>query len=224
MPIKNLVDLNVPPPKLPDVARFIAAAESLTIENGVDTLNAQEVRALVSTQIKDLTEQRMDITRPMDEAKKRVMDLFRAPVETLERALRIFDRKILDWDEAQQAERDRLQRQADADAETERQRLLAISDKAAEKGQDRKAETFQDRAQAVVAPTIQTDAPRAAGTSIRKTWDFEVTDASKVTRPFCKPDEVKIGKTIRAMGKEAQELVGSGVRIFEQRSVSSRRS
>ena len=220
----NLVEMKIANPKLPDVGRYARAAEALTIESPADSISAQEVRASVNTQLKNLIEQRMEITRPMDAAKAKVMDLFRPITTALENAIKVFDRKIVAWDDAQEEIRKKRQRDEDAAAEAERVRLQAISDKAAEKGQEGKAERFQERAEAVVANVVPTEVARAGGVSIASRWSFEIIDPKKIEPLFLMPNEVAIGKVVRAMGKEAQAVVGAGVRIIEAKSVSSRRS
>ncbi len=198
------------------------AAESLTIEFPADSIAAQEVRASCNTQLKDLIEQRLEITRPMDEAKAKVMNLFRPITTALEAAIKIFDKKIVAWDDEQERLRQKAQRVEDDAARIERERLQEIADRAAEKGQEGKAERFQERAQSVVANVVPQTTVRAAGVSLAKRYTFEIIDPKKVL--IMTPDLVGIGKIVRAMGKEAQAIVGEGVRIIEEKSVSSRRS
>ena len=73
----NLIEMKIANPNLPDVARYVRAAESLTIEFPADSIAAQEVRASVNTQLKTLIDQRLEITRPMMSPSKEVHDLFR---------------------------------------------------------------------------------------------------------------------------------------------------
>lgn len=198
------------------------AAEALTIEFAADSIAAQEIRASVNKQLKDLNEQRLEITRPMDASKAKIMDLFKPVIATLERAIKIFDGKIIAWDNEQEELRKMEQRKVDAAAETERNRLQAISDAALAKGQEGKAEKFQERAMSIVAHVVPTEVARASGVSVAKRYTFEIIDSKKVL--IMTPDLIGIGKIVRAMGKEAQAIVGAGVRIIEEKSVSSRRS
>lgn len=220
----NLIEMKIANPNLPDVARYVRAAESLTIEFPADSIAAQEVRASVNTQLKTLIDQRLEITRPMDEAKKKVMDLFRPITTALENAIRVFDRKIIQWDNEQEEIRKKAQRDEEIAAQAERDRLQEISDRALAQGQDGKAEKFQERAQSIVANVIPTEVVRASGVSVASRWTFEIIDAKKIEPLFLAPDLVAIGKVVRAMGKEAQSVVGAGVRIIESKSVASRRS
>ena len=74
----------------------------------------------------------------------------------------------------------------------------------------------------VAAPVVQAEAPKVAGVSSRKAWKFEIVDASKVNPLFLMPDTVKIGRQVTALGRDAQDVVGEGVRIYEDTIVSSR--
>jgi hypothetical protein len=220
----NLVELSIPPPNLPNVERFLRAADALTIESGQDSKDAQEIRASINTQIKDLNDQRMEITRPMDAAKAKIVALFAAPIATLSRALGIFDGKIIEWDNEQERIAAEQQRKLDAQAAAERERLQKIADAAAAKGQHGKAEQFQERAQAVVPQVVQPEAPRAAGVAMPKRWVYKITDARKINAAFLCPDDTKIGKTVRAMGADAAQLIGEGIEIWQEKTLASRRS
>jgi hypothetical protein len=225
--LPNVVDLKIQAPTLPtpgEFAQLLRIAESAVIENAQDSVDLQSQRAKWNADMKATVEERLEITRKIDAAKKAIMDLYEPKRSTLEKCIAIFDRKIIEWDDKQEEIRRDAQRKADRDAQIERDRLQAIADKAAAKGQDDKAAQFQERAQTVVAPVIQAQTGAAAGVSLPKRWTFEITNAKRVNADYQRPDEVKIGKTVRALGLEAADLVGPGVRIFAEKSVASRRS
>jgi len=104
------------------------------------------------------------------------------------------------------------QRQRDADAEAAR--LTA----------EAKAEKFEERAAAVVAPVAQAETPKVKGISTRKVWRFEIIDPEAINPAFMLPDEKKIGATVKAMGKDAGRVVGAGVRIYSEEIMASARA
>lgn len=104
------------------------------------------------------------------------------------------------------------QRQRDADAEAAR--LTA----------EAKAEKFDERAAAVVASVAQAETPKVKGISTRKVWKFDVKVPSDVKPAFLMPDEQKIAKVVKAMGLEAQDLVGPGVYIYSEEIMASARA
>lgn len=224
MPTTSPIQLSIPSPELPDASRFERAAAACVIERAEDSLDAQKVRASINAQLKDHNEQRLAITRKIDATKTAVMELFRPTKEILERALRILDEKIIDWDNAQEKIRREEQRKLDDKAASERERLQKIADAAAAKGQETKAATFEERAQNTVAPIVQSEAPRAAGVAMVKRWAFTITDPAKINRAYLHPDEVKIGKTVRALGLEAREIIGDGIDVRQEKSLNSGRA
>lgn len=82
-------------------------------------------------------------------------------------------------------------------------------------------ERLTDKVDSVIAPIIQREAPRVVGLSNRKVWKFQITDPSKVNRPFTCPDLEKIGTHVTALGPDAQSAVGDGVRIYEDAIIAS---
>lgn len=116
----------------------------------------------IKARIKALTDERMAMTRPLDESKKRIMDLFRRPLELLEQAEGCYKRAIGDW---QAKERARLEAERKAQEEAARKarealeaqqreeqaRLQAEADEAAQKAREAAAAGDDDAAAAAAA-------------------------------------------------------------------------
>lgn len=127
----NLVELAIPTPdgvKVSDSMGIETYAQAFTITCPSDSVKAQEARARVNTRIKDLTTARMEQTRLLDAAKTGLIAWWGRLINPLENAKKIFDAKILAYDDAQEAIRKEAQRKADEIAETERKRLKAEAD------------------------------------------------------------------------------------------------
>src|SRR5574337_337070 len=88
----------------------------------------------VKTLAKDLDTQRRDITRPLDLAKSRVMELFRRPTEYLERAERAIKKACLAWDDEQERIRREAHAEATRKADEERKRLEAAAAEQRQRG------------------------------------------------------------------------------------------
>lgn len=84
-----------------------------------------------------------------------------------------------------------------------------------------KAEQREATAASVVAPIIQTEAPKVAGIARRMVWKHRVVDESKVARAFLVLDEKKIGATVRAMGKDAVATIG-GIEVWQENDISGK--
>ena len=76
----------------------------------------------------------------------------------------------------------------------------------------------------VLAPVIPiAEAPKAKGIAARKTFRFEIVDASRLRPEFLIPDERKIADLVRKMGKESEAIVGKGaINVREETVIASR--
>lgn len=190
-------------------------------------VNDQDSSEFAQTQLTEwkkerrrLSEQRLDITRDLDNAKKKIIALYQ-PVDTLlDRLIQDGDRKIIAYDEKVRAEAKEKQRKLDEEAEQLRQRDLKLAQKAEARGDEGKAEEFRDRAETRVAPVVQVQSAPLAGRSFTETWDYEMLDESKLAREFLMPDHNKIGRTVRSLHKDAEGHIGPGsIKITSNRSV-----
>lgn len=166
---KNLVQLSIPTPAgdaANEAMTAVTYAESFTIADASDSAKAQEARAKINTKIKALNDARLALTRPIDVAKKTIMDFFAGPVAQFERAKVALDRKIIAYDNAQEELRRAEQRRLDAIAETERRRLQAIADEDRRKS-EAKAEQLRKDAEAAIAAGRADDAARLAARAVR---------------------------------------------------------
>lgn len=73
-------------------------------------------------------------------------------------------------------------------------------------------------------PPLTVRTPKADGTSVRMLKKYRLLDPSKLSRDFLIPDDDKIGKLVRAVGKDAEEMVGKGaIQYYEEPSIASRK-
>lgn len=157
--------------KLADNATEIA--ESLVVDSPeMYQLAAGELQAIVAKK-KKIEDLRLSITRPMDEAKKRVMDLFRGPIAALERAQDKIEGAMLAFKRAEDhrvaAERAEAERKAREEREeAERARKLA----------EQEAERALQEAAAAAA---QGDIATAAAAELRASQASEAAVAAEVT-------------------------------------------
>jgi hypothetical protein len=119
---------------------------------------------------------------------------------------------IAAWDLEQQRIREKAQREAQAALDKQHAQDIERTAKQLEKkGEPAQAEQVRQskaytRPMAYVPPTAKLE-----GTSIVQEYDFEIINADAVPRHFCVPDESKIKKQIKVLGKDT---VIAGVRIF----------
>jgi hypothetical protein len=123
-------------------------------------------------------------------------------------------------EEEQRIERENRER-ADREAKQEAERL-AIEDAI-----QLEAEGKQEEAEAVLAapmpvparyiptPPIAAQVAKTAGVSSSTVVKFEIVDASKVPDTYKTIDMVAIGKVVKALGLRAQDILGPGVRVYD---------
>lgn len=204
---------------------------------------ATELAGIVARK-KAITEKRMDITRPLDAAKRAVMDFFAAPLDLLEQAERALKGGMVTYE---RKERERIaaeQRAADQraaeeraaaeqrarDAEAAARAAHADGDEDAAAEAIARANEAREQAElAMVAPPLPAvAAPKAAGASFRGTWKGRVTDKAKLiaaaaSRPELQGllaiDTIALNGMARAVKDSATV---PGVEFYEERGVATR--
>ena len=270
---------------LRDIDALVARAQLVNVENAEQYVDGVNLCRQIAAALQSQEAERLAITRPMDAAKQKVMDLFRrasAPLEAVDKVIRgklkaydaeqerIAAEKRAEAERKAEAERQAAARkareeqeradarareerekaeQAKREAEAAREREQAAkaagdaaaaaaarqeaakasaaavraeirADDVAAKGQAR-VERIQAHAESIVAPVILDEKPKAEGASRRGTWKYRVVDESKVDRKFLMLDESKIAKQCKALGKDAEEIVG-GIAVYWEADLSIR--
>lgn len=169
---------------------------------------ASELKA-IKAKAKQLEDQRKSLTAPTDELKKRIMDLFRGPLDMLAQAESSIKRSMIAYDQ----EQERIRREEEARIreaqrkEQERLRKLAEENarkaaEARESGNEAKAVQYEARAEeqitrAETTPTavVLADArPKVAGISTIEIWHARVTDPAQIPREYMIPNLDMLGR------------------------------
>lgn len=98
----------------------------------------------IATKAKEIEETRLSLTRPLDESKRRIMDLFRGPLDRLNQAQEVLRKSMLVWKQAEDARIAREREEAERAAEAERVRLE--QERAAAEAAEREARARADAA------------------------------------------------------------------------------
>ena len=133
----------------------------------------------------------------------------------------IYKRQILAFQQEQERKARAAQARLEEQARKERERLEARAERAAQSGKQEKAEQLREQAATVVAPVVSIDTPRVAGISTRESWDYEITDESKLPREYLMADHKKIASIVRSF-KTATNI--PGVRVFQKQTLASKAS
>ena len=208
-----------------DVA-FLCDTSSIKITSQLEYETAADVLKKIKSRYKEIEGQRKEITAPLDNAKKAVMDLFRNPLELLEKAEKTVKGLMIGYTEEQERkareEQRKLEELARKKAEDERKKLEAQKARAKASGKEEKAETIQEKNEniqpvfvPVIAPVIET--PK--GVSYREKWTAKVIDENLIPREYLIVNQ-------SALDKVAQATKGSikiaGVEFVSEKILASR--
>lgn len=178
----------------------------------------------VKAKSQELDSRRKLITRPLDQAKKAVMDLFRDPIDLLAKAESNLKRSMLAYTQEQERKRQEAERKAQEAArkeeEAKRRKLEARADKAEAKGDTEKAESLREQAEEVHVPRpiVVPQVNRVAGISERKVWKYRIIDVNKIPREYMIPNEKAIGALARQTNGS---IVIPGVEFYTEQTIAA---
>lgn len=217
-------------------------AEGFVIDSPDMAQIAADERNKIKAKAKALEEDRMKLTRPLDESKAAIIAKYRPHIEGLNEAVRILDTAIIGWSAEQERVRKLEQQRLEDEARTAREAAereaaarQAEADAAAKAGAaveqveqlQQAAATAAVVAQTVIAPAaLRTDKP--AGVSVAGSLDFEEENKGMFVRYALDKgllnliviDSVATRNYVRALGERA---VVPGLKIVRKGSVRSTR-
>lgn len=161
---------------------YVTVADGLQITTHGQYQDAGGVLKQIKAKAKELTDTRLSITRPMDEAKKKVMAFFKTPLDFLTSAEGIIKPRMISFNEAEEKKRRADEEKVRKEAEKEAAYQAKLAEKRAQTqekyGKTEEAEAIREEVAAapVVVPIPSRERPKAAGVAMRTTWSAEVTD------------------------------------------------
>jgi hypothetical protein len=202
----------------PALERLRAFAKNLVIKTALGYEQAAELLKSIKASLATIEDARTRITKPLNDALRETNAQAKAAAAPFLADELAIKRAMIAYSDVQDRLRDEEQRRQNEIARKEQLRLQEIADRAAAKGQESKAEVFQERAQSVVAPIAQQAPPKVGGISIPKVWTFEITDEALIPREYLEVSETKIRKVVTALKKDT---VIPGVRVYEIKRVAA---
>jgi hypothetical protein len=205
----------------PQYAKTLTVTDQSTLDTANEFLkNVKAIAAKVADSFDPQISQAHALHKSLLDEKKK----FTAPLEEAEKIVkRTITGYLVEEDRKRrevEAERARIEAEARAEAE---KKMKAV-EKAEAKGDAAKAESIAQEAVNIMAAKIDAapivpERPIAAGLGLTENWEFTIIDKNLIPREYMIPDEVKIGRVVRALKSEAKI---PGVSITSRRSVSSR--
>lgn len=204
-----------------EAVALLEDAKGLTIVQPDQYEYAATLLRYVRGKKKELEEERMAQTRPLDKQKAEIIALYGQPLTVLLQADRVIEDALKKY-RAVEAERQRVaQLAAQRKADQEEARLRERARKAEEARHFDKADELERKAEMVVPAVVERETPKVEGISARKVWKFEIVDEEKLPRQFLVPNEGVIGRTVRAQGKMAESMI-PGIRVWAEETITAR--
>ena len=173
-------------------------AQCIVIKNDSDAQLAGVELKETKSRIRTLDEERKKITKPLDDAKKAAMELFKKPTDILLKAEQILKQSILTYNKKQEDKRREEEAKLQREADKRQRELEAQAKKHEEKGNFEKAEARRALADEVVPAIAPTSAPKIAGIQKRTIWGYKVVDLSLVPREYMIVNETMLGQTAKS--------------------------
>lgn len=216
----------------------LSLSKEFIIESQDTYALAGEELIAVKTRIKVLEEKRSSITKPLTDAHKATMDLFRVPLGILEECKKYYEREMITFTNEQERLRAIEQKRLDDLARIEKERLeqeakklAAVASKATGGAAiliKQQLEDLELQSRSVVAVTVENNSPVAQGNSVRKTWKAECTDILELAKfVIANPAYIKLlqvdQSVLNATAKAQQDSFAvGGCRAFQEASITSR--
>ena len=210
--------------------RVLAVAKAIKVDSPEMAEIAAAELVNIKARVKDLDEERKRITKPMDDAKKAVMDIYKPAIERLGQAETALKDAISNYQKEQRRLADLAAAEAARKAREEAQKLAAKAEKLEAKGKTEDAEAMRNVAAMTVAAPVTVAAPtKLAGVSLRKTWKASVTDRAAAIKAMADNpayqhlltiDESALNKLAAAMKNPNCPI--AGVVFYEDSVISAR--
>ena len=122
----------------------VSLANALIVTNQAEAAQATAFQTRARHAEQELEAKRVAITKPMDEAKFKVMELFRRPIDALNQAKRIAKAKVDSYLESERRKAEAIAAKQREEAERERQRLATEARKKEEQAAAARARAEQE--------------------------------------------------------------------------------
>ena len=152
--------------------------DNIKVTNEEEQSNVEDINLAANGAIKEAVAVRKSITTPMDEAKKRTMDLFRPYLDKLELGVMVSDRELNSY-------------HAQVVAQQEEERMLRLAEEAARIEELQAAETGEVVEPLVIPDLIpiplKTHHTNLGSVTYREGFDVAIVNPNLVPRDLCEP-------------------------------------
>jgi hypothetical protein len=158
----------------------------LKVTSPEEQKNAEDLLITARQAWKAADEKRRELTRPLDDAKQRIIELFKPYMNRLDTGINILNRELTRYHEGLVALR----------REEERRTLEAQAARIKEAAQTGEV---VEPAEAPAVPNVAKTSRANLGTvTYREEWDVQVVDAARVPRDLCEPSLPRIRARVKS--------------------------
>lgn len=185
---------------------FLDSVKKAEVKTSEDYERAGDAVQMLNGKLKELEDTRKEITRPLDQAKKRIMVLFCGPIDTYKEAINIIKGNMVVYYQKLEAEARKREQEQRLKAERERKRLEKEAKKEKDKGNLAEAQALQEEAILVeqMSGPVGISTPKVEGVSTRYVWDVEVKNVSVLPKEYILPDMAKLRRIAQASDGSAK--------------------
>jgi len=200
----------------------LAIAESFSISSNDGYAQAGEILKTIKGRYRDIENKRKDMTLPLDETKKRIMDFFRQPLERLASAERLIKGAMLSFTQEQERirrlEEARIRELARLEQERRDRELEQRISQAQQDGDTAKAETLLATATEIATPVVLSQKPRVEGVKTMTRWKFRIVNEALIPREYLMPNERLLADTAT---KTKGSLEVPGVEFYPEQTIAA---
>jgi len=158
----------------------------LKVTSPEEQKNAEDLLITARQAWKQADEKRRELTRPLDDAKQRIIDLFKPYMNRLETGINILNRELTAHHQRRVALRLEEERRA---METQAVRM---------KEAEETGEVVEPIEQLALPIVVKTSRAHLGTVTYRDDWDVQVVDAAKVPRDLCEPSLPRIRARVKS--------------------------
>jgi len=193
-------ELKIPEQTEKFVVGIIEQAQGFIVNTDDDLRISADVLKKIKEAEKEVENQRVFFTKPLNEQLKKINEKFKVFSEPLKQAEQIIKEKVVAYVQKREEERKKEQ------ARLRREETL----RAKERG-----ETIPDEFRAEIPEFDKTTEGEIGAITTRKRWTYEIIDFSKVPDKYKEIDAVKVNQAIRAGVRQIE-----GLKIYEKEEVA----
>ena len=208
----------------------LANAKAIVITDDDTYQGAASMLKSIKARYNELDAKRKAITKPLDEAKRNVMDMFRIPLEWLKGAEGAAKQSMLAYQREQEATRRAEEARLQEIARKEREMLERKAERAEKAGREERAADLRQVADSVPEPVVAHAAPKVSGLSTRKTYKALVTNKMALIKAVAagKAPDILLEPNMAVLNGQARALKEAfnypGVELITDDTMAARAS